>query len=226
MVDHVWTQEHFCLTVSKVQPRSFAWLCTLWQRRREFYKEQTLFKSQVMKMCVTCLNRAHKSELGLFPTLNNFKTLISVSSTLTFHVLKILLSNLVWPLNKSWKQFNGGQHVKIWNQFNQVWHWKIPKPSPSLTCWHWWFGDRLSPNLWVLWPWCLNEICRVYQGEQLWQLAHVQISTRAGLKRSLKPTAPSRTTYSGKCPDGRHAPSAWRPCTSRAPHYRPRVPAC
>jgi hypothetical protein len=34
--------------------------------------------------------------------------------------------------------------------------------------------------MWVLWPWCLNEICRVYRGEKLWQLAHIQIQNRAG----------------------------------------------
>jgi hypothetical protein len=134
---HLWTQEHFGLTISKVWPRSFAWLCTLWQSRREFYKEQTLFKSQVMKMWVTCSNRAHKSELGLFPTLNNFKTPISVSSTLTSRVLEFLLRNLNWSKNESWKQFVGEQHVKSWDQFDQVWHCKIPKLSPSLTCWHW-----------------------------------------------------------------------------------------
>jgi hypothetical protein len=120
MVDHVWTLEPFRLTISKVWPRSFAWLCTLLQSSREFYKEQTLFKSQVMKMCGTWSKRGHKSDLGLFPTLNNFKALISVSSTLASRVLKFLLSDLVWPLNKSWCRHYREEHVKVWHQFDLV----------------------------------------------------------------------------------------------------------
>jgi hypothetical protein len=120
MVDHVWTLEHFCLTISKVWPRSFSWLCTLLQSSREFYKEQTLFKSQVMKRCGKCSKRAHKSEFGLFPTLSNFKTPISVSSTLASHILWIWLSNSSWPKNESWSRHSGEEHVKVWHQFDLV----------------------------------------------------------------------------------------------------------
>jgi hypothetical protein len=122
MVDHVWTLEHFCLTVSKVWPRSFAWLCTLLQSCREFYKEQTLFKSQVMKMCGTCSKRAHKSEFGLFPTLSNFKTPISVSSTLASRVLEFLLSNLIWSKYESQSLYYGGEHERRWHLFDSILH--------------------------------------------------------------------------------------------------------
>jgi hypothetical protein len=146
MVDHVWTREHFWLTVSKVWPRSFAWLCTLWQSRREFYKEQTLFKSQVMKMCVTCSNRAHKSELGLLPTLNHFKAPFSVSSILASRVLEFLLRNLNGSKYESWSLYDVEEHARRWHQLQLI-------LTPILDCcsllsnhWHWQLWSHVSPK--------------------------------------------------------------------------------
>jgi hypothetical protein len=147
MVDHVWTLEPFRLTISKVWPRSFAWLCTLLQSSREFYKEQTLFKSQVMKRCGECSKRAHKSEFGLFPTLSNFKTPISVSSTLAFRVLRNSLSNLSWSKNKSWSGHSGEEHVKVWHQFDLVSTINLNSCSLLSNHWHWQIWSQLSPNL-------------------------------------------------------------------------------
>ena len=47
----------------------FACLSNLKQSCSKFYKEQTLFRSQVMKMYTTCSKMAHKSELKADPTL-------------------------------------------------------------------------------------------------------------------------------------------------------------
>jgi len=50
----------------------FACLSNLKQSCSKFNKEQTLFRSQLMKMCGTFSNMAHKSDLGLNSTLRNF----------------------------------------------------------------------------------------------------------------------------------------------------------
>ena len=62
----------------------FACLSNLKQRCRELYKEQTLFRSQVMKLCGTVSNMAHMSALKADSTLENF---LSVLTEFQFHEL-------------------------------------------------------------------------------------------------------------------------------------------
>jgi hypothetical protein len=147
MVDHVWTREHFGLTVLKVWPRSFAWLCTLWQSCREVYKEQTLFKSQVMKMRGTYSKRAHKSDWGLFPALrkysesriNSRKLPCSCNFIFQFHMVA-QLGSLIWvvvlfmmetmdqvslKMELSWTFYKSFQNSK-----------KLFYHFLTLTCWH------------------------------------------------------------------------------------------
>ena len=50
----------------------FACLSNLKQSYSKFYKEQTLFRSQVMKMCTTCSKMAHQSGLKAVSTIENF----------------------------------------------------------------------------------------------------------------------------------------------------------
>ena len=50
----------------------FACLTNLKQSCSKFNKEQTLFRSQVMKMCTTCSIWAHKPEIRADSSLKNF----------------------------------------------------------------------------------------------------------------------------------------------------------
>ena len=50
----------------------FACLSNLKKSCIKFYMEQTLFRGQVMKMCGTVSNMAHKSDLGADSTLRKF----------------------------------------------------------------------------------------------------------------------------------------------------------
>ena len=68
----------------------FTCLSNLKQSCSKFYKEQTLFRSQGMKMCTTCSKRTHKSVLKADATLENFSKCynwISVSCTQLMHLV-------------------------------------------------------------------------------------------------------------------------------------------
>ena len=60
MLSLVWPREPTCLTFYELHVRSFACLSNLKQSCSKFYEEQTLFRSQVMKMSRTCSKMAHK----------------------------------------------------------------------------------------------------------------------------------------------------------------------
>ena len=62
----------------------FACLSNLKQSCSKFYKEQTLFRSKVMKMCTTCSKMAHKSDLRLDSILRIF---LSMKLSFQFHEL-------------------------------------------------------------------------------------------------------------------------------------------
>ena len=55
----------------------FGCLSNLKQSCSKFDKEQTLFRSQVMKLCGTVSNMAHMSALKADSTLENFLSLIT-----------------------------------------------------------------------------------------------------------------------------------------------------
>ena len=50
----------------------FACLSNLKQSCSKFNKEQTLFRSHLMKMCTTCSKKSHKSEVKVDSTSENF----------------------------------------------------------------------------------------------------------------------------------------------------------